>query len=395
MDFELMPIGSFARRSGLTASALRFYADAGLLLPREVDPASYRYYTDDQVDRAVLLRQLREIGMPLAITKSVLGAGREEAIRLVDEHVAAVVGSATTARQQAATIKAALIPKPVALIEELSGPVLAAAIEQVLTATTDEPSIAVLGGVHFETEAGVVTVTATDRYRLSTRTLVTTDPAAAISAITVNGDDLRDCLADLRRTPVARIDATEHGIWIRLPGRGDRHCRLVPEPFPDYRSMLLALPAVTTRIETSKTLLLQALEQRSTDLIRLHVSEDAVTVHGINGEPDRGAHLPARVSGPATDIWFEMTTLYPAISTAIGADVLLDLRGHAQPATIRSADHGDLTTLAMPTKPHRTATRQRAIDEVTVAVENRDTAIRGSHTGAASEDHKGSMSARR
>ncbi len=40
-----MPIGVFARRSGLTSSALRFYADSGLLPPAEVDGVSgCRYY---------------------------------------------------------------------------------------------------------------------------------------------------------------------------------------------------------------------------------------------------------------------------------------------------------------------------------------------------------------
>jgi hypothetical protein len=36
----MMPIGLFARRTGLTASALRFYADCGLLVPAEVDPVT-------------------------------------------------------------------------------------------------------------------------------------------------------------------------------------------------------------------------------------------------------------------------------------------------------------------------------------------------------------------
>ncbi|WP_258342341.1 hypothetical protein [Saccharopolyspora gregorii] len=52
--------------------------------------------------------------------------------------------------------------------------------------------------------------------------------------------------------------------------------------------------------------------------------------------------------GPELDVRFQPTTLYPAVSTAIGADLLLDLRGAEQPATVRSADHADLTTLAMP-----------------------------------------------
>jgi hypothetical protein len=51
-DSELMPNGDFARRSGLTSSALRFYADSGLLRPAEVDPASgYRYYGKHAHDR--------------------------------------------------------------------------------------------------------------------------------------------------------------------------------------------------------------------------------------------------------------------------------------------------------------------------------------------------------
>ncbi|MBY8852436.1 MerR family DNA-binding transcriptional regulator, partial [Saccharothrix sp. MB29] len=45
-DPELLTIGAFARSSGLTAGALRFYADSGLLPPASVDDSSgYRYYT--------------------------------------------------------------------------------------------------------------------------------------------------------------------------------------------------------------------------------------------------------------------------------------------------------------------------------------------------------------
>ncbi|MGW1955898.1 MerR family DNA-binding transcriptional regulator [Streptomyces sp. NPDC001920] len=35
-----MPIGVFAQRSGVTSSALRFYADSGLLPPAGVEPIS-------------------------------------------------------------------------------------------------------------------------------------------------------------------------------------------------------------------------------------------------------------------------------------------------------------------------------------------------------------------
>ncbi|WP_110470430.1 MerR family transcriptional regulator [Williamsia limnetica] len=346
---ELMSIGSFARRSGLTASALRFYADVGLLPPTVVDPVSgYRFYGDVQLDRAVMLRQLREIGMPLARVKFALDTTPEEAIRLIDQHIDAVSGDAATAREQAAVMKANLSEASAAMVVCVSGPVLASAIEQVLTATTNEPGMTVLGGVRFEAGSGSVVVTATDRYRLSTRTLLTQTSPDVTWAATVNGDDLRRCLIDLRRTPRARIEGSGHGLWLRLPNRDDRYCRLLPEPFPEYRQMLDSLPSATTCVEVSKAVLLQSLEDRPAELVQLHVSGSDVTVR--NALSDRGTQLEARVSGNhPIDVWFEMTTLYPAISTAIGADVLIDLRGPMQPVTIRSADHGDLTTLAMPT----------------------------------------------
>lgn len=73
-DAEFLTIGAFARSSGLTPSALRFYDDCALLVPAFIDAKSgYRYYTRAQAKRAsiihgrapVFVRQLREIGMPV------------------------------------------------------------------------------------------------------------------------------------------------------------------------------------------------------------------------------------------------------------------------------------------------------------------------------------------
>ncbi|WP_246007607.1 hypothetical protein [Gordonia oryzae] len=47
-------------------------------------------------------------------------------------------------------------------------------------------------------------------------------------------------------------------------------------------------------------------------------------------------------------LWFGMPTLYPAIGSAICADILVELRDGDQTATIRSADRGELTALVMP-----------------------------------------------
>ncbi|AZQ32276.1 MerR family transcriptional regulator [Streptomyces cyaneochromogenes] len=348
---ELMPIGAFARRSGLTSSALRFYADSGLLPPAEVDPVSgYRYYSADQVARATVLRQLRELAMPLAAVEAVLGSGADEASRLLDEHVAKVVEDAASVQQKAAVIKSALGNVPGFPIAVMKGPVLADAVEQVLTATAQEPGMPALAGLRIEARQEAVTLTATDRYRLSTRTLVPAEPPSRTWAGTVNGDELRAAVAVSRRSPLVRLEAVSNGLWFRVADREDRHCRLLPEEFPDYRLMLASLGEVSTRATVSKNLLLRALEEQSGERVALHVADHGVNVVSADDEHP-SIPLPATATGQALQIWFELTTLHPAVSTAIGPDVMLDLRGHDQPATIRSADRGDLTTLAMPVKP--------------------------------------------
>lgn len=64
---DVMPIGVFSERSGLSPKRLRSYAAAGLLVPAAVDSVSgYRYYSAAQLREAKLIDTLREAGIPLA-----------------------------------------------------------------------------------------------------------------------------------------------------------------------------------------------------------------------------------------------------------------------------------------------------------------------------------------
>jgi PPM family protein phosphatase len=70
---DLIPIGEFSARSGLSAKRLRSYAASGLLIPAAVDAASgYRYYAPRQLREAELIDALRGAGMPLADVHEVL-----------------------------------------------------------------------------------------------------------------------------------------------------------------------------------------------------------------------------------------------------------------------------------------------------------------------------------
>ena len=65
--YDLMAIGEFSKRSGLSAKRLRTYAAEGVLTPAAVDPISgYRYYSPDQLADAAVIDILRQANVPLA-----------------------------------------------------------------------------------------------------------------------------------------------------------------------------------------------------------------------------------------------------------------------------------------------------------------------------------------
>ena len=338
---DLLTIGAFARRCGLTASALRFYADSGLVRPVRVDEESgYRYYSPGQVDNARLVRQLREIGLPLDRVAAVLAADRAEAARIVDDHIAGLTAQAQAARTTAAAVKTALLGEPAAMPSTvLAGPVFTAAVEQVLTAATQD--LPVLNCVLVEVSAETITLTATDRYRLSTRSLVLPEPSPAEWTAPVDADDLRLAMPWTRAQHTLRLSRQPSGVVFHGDDGEIRIGRTLSEPFPDYRTMLASLPPARTRAIVSRAALLSCVERHYAHRLRIGF-DNALTV--------ATEELPSVHTGPPVTLEFAAHTLHPAISTAVGPDVMLDVAAPHLPVVVRSADNGDLTTLVMPRK---------------------------------------------
>ncbi|MFF2084249.1 MerR family transcriptional regulator [Nocardia sp. NPDC058176] len=483
-ETELITIGEFARSCGLSASALRFYADAGVLVPAVVDESTgYRYYTHDQTDTARLVRHLRAVEMPLpAVTAVLAEPDPTRAARLLDTHLAdldqrlrevrtaataarTALHATTTGRPAGDTAPRTAVPPnagsaPDAVVW-VSGPLLAAAVDQVAAATVTDPQWPVLDTIQFEVTTDELTLTATDRIRLATRTLRPTRGPAIGWTATVDATDLRSTLSWLRRqhsvaihpgrlhvefaaaapgravggavigsadhetsstatnsvdgnataagapdVPVAKTRTPdpvpqELAIGAHEPDR--RRCRRSPEVFPDYRAMLAALPPARTRVVLARAAFLTALEESGSPVIALCLTPpntvalteflpvpttdtesphqsinpaggSSATRPGPEHSPQIGAtpayrsltsrdrwpsapatrSLPAVITGPAITIHFAVTTLYPAVAAAVGPDVMLDLIAPDLPAGIRSADDGDLFTLAMPCRPEPT-----------------------------------------
>jgi len=88
VDDDLLPIGRFARLTGLTVGALRHYDEEGVLTPADVDPATgYRRYRRDQLPTARAIAALRDLELSLPAIRALLEAdepGGRQAI-LADE----------------------------------------------------------------------------------------------------------------------------------------------------------------------------------------------------------------------------------------------------------------------------------------------------------------------
>ncbi|WP_236583098.1 MerR family transcriptional regulator [Streptomyces sp. MBT53] len=71
---ELYSIGDVARRTGLSVSAIRFYADEGVVTPTGLTGGGFRQYDVHAIARLELVRTLRDLGAGLDDIRRVLGA---------------------------------------------------------------------------------------------------------------------------------------------------------------------------------------------------------------------------------------------------------------------------------------------------------------------------------
>ncbi|WP_051020936.1 DNA polymerase III subunit beta family protein [Nocardia araoensis] len=336
----LITIGVLARASGLTASALRFYDDCGLLVPARVDPLTgYRYYTAAQRERAVLIRQLRGIDLPLETIAEILAGDTERARCLLDRHVAEMARRADEAARVAAVVKQSL-----GTHVAVDAVALAEALDQVRTAVARTREIPVLAGVLLEAGSNAMTLTATDRYRLSTRTVVANRQRGGDWSVVLDPDGLASITERLRGMDEVVVAPSNDGLL--LTGGGAEHRSPVIEgPFPDHRALLAGLGPVRTRVVVARRLMLPLLEE-SVDTMRFAIQPTEISVSASGA-----MHcLPAKITGSAVTLSFAPATLLPAVHAALGPDLMLDIIAADQPVVLRSATDGDLTTLAMPVR---------------------------------------------
>ena len=74
---ESFTISQVARMTGINAKAIRYYESIGLLPPPTRKPNQYRHYSMADVNRLILLRRIRYLGVPLTEARALLQGATE------------------------------------------------------------------------------------------------------------------------------------------------------------------------------------------------------------------------------------------------------------------------------------------------------------------------------
>ncbi|MGW7057508.1 DNA polymerase III subunit beta family protein [Streptomyces sp. NPDC054904] len=341
---ELMSISAFARRVGLAPSALRFYDDCGVLPPNRVDAVTgYRTYSAAQQDRAVLLRSLRAAGLALPDVVTVLDGPADGAREVLERHRTAV---REHGRAADAAIRAVLDGLPGGSGRTgftLGGAELASAARQVAPAAGRDPAFPVLGCVLVEFDEDEVRFVATDRYRLSVRTLRPTGVSGPPGQVLIGARNLVELGAWAARAGEVVLSAGPAGspLLVRHPG-GAREVAVEGGAYPAYREVLAALEAPAHRVVVDRAALLAALESLPDGVaVPVELGRDRLWV-------GRAALPAVREESEPVRLAFDPEVLGAALESGVGPDVLLEVSGPALPVLVRSADQGSFTTLVMP-----------------------------------------------
>lgn len=117
----MLAIGEFSRLTHLSIRTLRRYHEGGLLEPELVDASSgYRYYSADQIPVAQVIHRLRELDVPLADVRRILGTSDPDArAALVAAHLSRLEAELARTRHAVTSLRRLLTPEPAPLHVEL------------------------------------------------------------------------------------------------------------------------------------------------------------------------------------------------------------------------------------------------------------------------------------
>lgn len=75
---NLAPIGTAAKKAGVSRQSLQYYLMVGLLEPTEVTPTGRRLFDEKGIERIKIIKKLNKSGYPLRAIRELFMEGRGE-----------------------------------------------------------------------------------------------------------------------------------------------------------------------------------------------------------------------------------------------------------------------------------------------------------------------------
>jgi len=75
---RLLPIGTAAKKAGISRQSLQYYLMVGLLEPTEVTPTGRRMFDKKSIERIKLIKKLNDSGYPLRAIRELFLEGRSD-----------------------------------------------------------------------------------------------------------------------------------------------------------------------------------------------------------------------------------------------------------------------------------------------------------------------------
>lgn len=120
MGRDRMQIGEVAERTGLSLRTIRYYGEVGLVVPSARSKGGFRLYTESDVARLLLIKQMKPLGFSLEQTRDLLGVlDRLDSPGLDDAERAALTDQLDRF-ETAVAARCAALREQLALAEEFS-----------------------------------------------------------------------------------------------------------------------------------------------------------------------------------------------------------------------------------------------------------------------------------
>lgn len=340
----LFSISEFARATGLSVSALRFYDSVGLMAPAQVDETTgYRRYAENQREVAVLIRDLRRMEMPINAIRSFLAAGTTERHDMLDHHLGSLTNRLRDLEALVGSIRSSLTKEDSMNAMTVGAEELADAIDQVAPAAGSDPERPLLQSILVEARDGSLRLVATDSYRLAVRDLVARGGDSTSFRAMVAAARLVRARADLPNEGELHVSLV--GELLRVTGPTvETDLRVMAAEYPNYEALFGSDPQASS---------FTAQRGQLGELVATMAGDERVTIElagsgvSVEGQP---IVVSEAWNGPEMIVSINPRFLHYAVSSAVGPEIRVEITTPLKPLLFKSATDGSFICLVMPIK---------------------------------------------